>query len=755
MIQYSRPEFLWALPLLAIPVIIHLINRLRYRRIRFAATRFLLESQQRYKVRVLLREWFLLVLRVFVVGVLILLFARPQLRSDQWGSELLGRAVHLILVLDDSLSMQARDPLGGTESTFDRAKQALSSLLRQIAAGGASLRISLLRLSQVGPGQLRADLAGEAITPESISRVEGLVRSFSPTFSAVPAPQGLEAALEMAEVTSGEGTEIVLFSDFQQRDWELSPQLATIRDRLLERGARLTLIWCRENGGPRNLAVMGLEGSDGICVEGVPVKLRLGVANYSDRPVRDLPVVIYCENQVLPPVIFSEILPWQTAFQDCFVVPGQAGQLRLSAEIGGDILEADNRRFVVLSAAKAIRVLLADGDPQGVDAQYVEAALAPGGVVQTGFVCRRVWAGALSAEDFNLWDLVILVNPGRVEPPVLAQLERFVAAGGGLGYFVGEKVEPASFQEQFFRGGEGLFPVTLGPPKDRPAPLLVGEGNLRFEDPPGLPGLKVLSGPVVSSVFVTRHMPLEMKTLAGEKTPAEIFLRLSDGMPLGVVFSFGSGKTAIIATTAGPRWNNWARVSPSYVVTLLELAGYLARKPVGFPPVTIGQSLKLAFPGGEMPPMVRYRLPGIELQSELTYEQFQDGSIEFPPVTIPGFGEVEWELKPGEKTIQIFAGNVDCRESDLRTSSPEQLRQIFAGVPAEVISATNLAGYSVRVETADLVPPGLLVLLGAVVLERLVSFLIARSLSDRRTGFSGEAGRGMRLRTSLVESTTG
>ena len=741
MIQFARPEFLWALPLIAIPVIIHLINRLRYRRVRFAATRFLMESQHRYKVRVLLREWLLLALRILVFAIAIVLFARPQLDSGLWRSELLGRRVHLLLLLDDTLSMQAVDPLGGTESTFDRAKAALRSLLQQVGAGGGTFRLTLLRFSQAGPGQLQADLAGEMLTPQITPRVDSLVRGFSPSFAAVAGPYALERALEIAELAPEESVEIVLFSDFQREDWDSSAQLAPIRNRLVERKARLTLVCCREWEGPRNLAVVTLERTGGTCVEGVPVKLRVGVGNYSDRPVRDLPVLIHCESQVLPPVVFPEIPAGQVAFQEFFLVPPRSGELSVTAEIGADVLEADNRRFCVLPVGKAVQVLLADGDPQGTDAQYVETALAPGGLAETGVVCRRVWAGALSAEDLHLWDLVILMNAGRLEPSVLGQLERFVAGGGGFLYFVGEKVDPIVFEEQFCRAGQGLLPVTLSPPQDRQATLLLGEGNLRFEDHPALPALKGLTGPLVSSVFVTRYMPVEVKeAISGEKTP-QIFIRLADGTPLGILFTFGTGRTGIIATTAGPRWNNWARVSPSYVVTLLELVGYLARKPVGIPPVTIGESPRIALPDGEPPGSLRYRLPGMEVLSELPPERVQEGTIQLPAVTTPGFGEVEWELKPGEKRVQIFAGNVDCRESDLRTASPEQLRLAFAGIPIEVTTAANLASYSPRRETADLAVPCLGLLLGVLILERVLSFLMVRDLSfGRSNGLRGTRG---------------
>ena len=46
----------WGLPLVAAPVLIHLINLLRHRRVRWAAMELLLASQKKYKTRILLKQ---------------------------------------------------------------------------------------------------------------------------------------------------------------------------------------------------------------------------------------------------------------------------------------------------------------------------------------------------------------------------------------------------------------------------------------------------------------------------------------------------------------------------------------------------------------------------------------------------------------------------------------------------------------------------------------------------------------------------
>ena len=59
--------------LISAPVIIHLINRYRFRRVEFAAMEFLLSSQKRNRRRILVEHLLLLLLRILLVMALIIL----------------------------------------------------------------------------------------------------------------------------------------------------------------------------------------------------------------------------------------------------------------------------------------------------------------------------------------------------------------------------------------------------------------------------------------------------------------------------------------------------------------------------------------------------------------------------------------------------------------------------------------------------------------------------------------------------------
>src|SRR5215470_3675378 len=97
---FLNPIFFWVgIGAISAPIIIHLINRMRFRRIRWAAMEFLLKSQKRNRRRLIIEQLILLALRCALVALAGLLVARFV--GGFLGAE--TPTAHFV-VLDDSLS---------------------------------------------------------------------------------------------------------------------------------------------------------------------------------------------------------------------------------------------------------------------------------------------------------------------------------------------------------------------------------------------------------------------------------------------------------------------------------------------------------------------------------------------------------------------------------------------------------------------------------------------------------------------------
>ena len=132
------------LPLIAVPILIHLINLRRQQRIRWAAMQFLLESQRRNRRWILLKQLLLLATRMAVIAVLVLMLAHLVLRNE-WLS-LLGRGTtHHLVLLDDSYSMSDR---WDETTALNEGKRAVQAIVDQAAQQSDTQLITLLRFSE-------------------------------------------------------------------------------------------------------------------------------------------------------------------------------------------------------------------------------------------------------------------------------------------------------------------------------------------------------------------------------------------------------------------------------------------------------------------------------------------------------------------------------------------------------------------------------------------------------------------------------
>src|SRR5688500_6925754 len=136
---FLQPFILWGLPLLLIPVVIHLLNRLRHRPQPWAAMRFLRAANQTSISQAKLRQFLVLLFRVLAVIALIFFLSRP-LAGGWLGWALSPAPEAIVLILDRSASMEASSGASGKS----RREQAIELWTDALKTFGQSSRIVLL-----------------------------------------------------------------------------------------------------------------------------------------------------------------------------------------------------------------------------------------------------------------------------------------------------------------------------------------------------------------------------------------------------------------------------------------------------------------------------------------------------------------------------------------------------------------------------------------------------------------------------------
>src|SRR6201981_3137869 len=125
--QFLSPLFLVGLGALAVPVIVHLIQRERKRVVQFPPLMFVQRLPYQSVRRRRIRHWFLLLLRAAAVALIVAAFARPFMRQSAVASAVSGGARDLVILLDQSASM-------GYGDHWTKARDAARGVIRGMGA---------------------------------------------------------------------------------------------------------------------------------------------------------------------------------------------------------------------------------------------------------------------------------------------------------------------------------------------------------------------------------------------------------------------------------------------------------------------------------------------------------------------------------------------------------------------------------------------------------------------------------------------
>ncbi len=699
---FLHQPLLWGLLIVGVPVLIHLINVLRHRRVRWAAMEFLLVSQKRNRTWILLKQLFLLALRMLVVACVVLVLAEPLLRNRLGGLFGAGRTHHVVL-LDDSFSMSDR---WGDTSAFEEAKRVVAGIATQAHRQPQPQTFTLLRFSRAGrPVQgTEPDFLQESVEADLIERLRERLESLAASHTAAGPMRALEALRQLVGSSDRDRHIVYLISDFRAREWEEPGDLRNRLAQLGQMGAKLYLIRCVEATRP-NLAIAELSPGVGTRSAGVPLSMELTVRNFSGAPVRDVPVLLEADGSPLTAVTIARIPPEEAVRERFQVHFPTAGQHAITARLETDVVAVDNFRYRVLEFPEEVPVLLIDGDPAALGARYLSAALAPGGPVPTGIKPQIETPRYLSLNSLEPFRAIYLLNFDRLDESAVEALERYAASGGGVGVFLGERCRAKFVNEALYRDGKGFFPVLLAGPAELLEDRLQRTPDLEVT---GHPIFRVFAGErnsFISTVIVERYfsVPKDWRPAAGSAT--RVIARLRNGAPLVVEGKFGEGRVVVMLTSAAPVWNNWARNNPSFVVAMLELQAFLATKPSEDTSSLVGTPIRLQLDPSQYEAQARFSVPDRSGASPMTVDMVPtpEGALSAPLPTDErsGIYEVSLTRKEGGAEIRRYAVNVEAGEGDLKTLGGAELAARLKGIDYDFVQAATfeytaeeLAGYN-------------------------------------------------------------
>jgi hypothetical protein len=727
-------SMLWiGLPLVAVPILIHLINLRRQRRIRWAAMQFLLESQRRNRRWVFLKQLLLLLARMAAVLVLVYMLARLSVRNE-WMS-LLGRGTtHHLMLLDDSYSMSDR---WDDTSAFEIGKRAVQSVVDQAQQQSNRQLITLLTFSEaarLGAGS-QPKVSAETINDTLRARLESELSGLHPSQTSVTPEQALDAVPRLLLDDKEETLIVYVISDFRARQFADG---ADIRQRLANVGDRadqVHLVRCVEEPRP-NLAITGLAPASGARAAGIEMWMNLTVTNYSDLPARGITVQLEQDGDALPALALDEIPPGGELIHPFRVQFAGTGAHWLSAALPADAVAVDNRRWFASDLPTARPVLIIDGSKDSLGGHQLSLALAPGGNTRTGWQPHVEPARFLAdREKLSHEAAVCLLDVPRLADDELASLTDYVRQGGGVAFFVGSDIDRVYYNQRLYQNGEGLFPVPL-----RMATQLLDRGGETAPDVEVIdhPLFKVLAGRrngLLPLILVDYYYATSEDWSPPTDGSTRVLARLRDQAPLVIEKRFGEGRIVAQLTklssgnTPLGRWTNWS-LNPAFPVLANELMNYLAVGRDSDELYNVGDDLVVSVPENAFEPNVRVVLPG---EGSARAEWALDATpasgqlvAKLPEIGASGVYHLELTRREGGIERRDLAFNVVAQgEGDLTLVRRDDITRRLAGVQFElhdaadlVVNGQHLAGF----QMGDM-------LLGTMVVLLLAEQLLAYAAS--------------------------
>jgi hypothetical protein len=196
-ISWISPLYLTGVLLLALPVLLHLVQKDRSDGVRFPSLMFLQQIPLHEKRRLKIRNWLLLLLRCLLLLLVVLAFARPFLVGSGESVALDTERQDNVIVLDRSYSMRIAD----------HWQQALDIALRLVDEKQARDRIGIVLFDE--SAQVLSDLTTNA------NDLRRLLRRQAPGLRATRLRLGLEQATRLLDASNASTKQVLLISDFQ------------------------------------------------------------------------------------------------------------------------------------------------------------------------------------------------------------------------------------------------------------------------------------------------------------------------------------------------------------------------------------------------------------------------------------------------------------------------------------------------------------------------------------------------------------
>jgi hypothetical protein len=667
-------------------------------------------------------------MRVGALLVLLLILAQMLYNADL-STLLSGVTTHHVVVIDDTISTS--DTSVGESTPLEAAKNEAIKIGELAMKSPGRHDFTLITYS--GAKNKNFLLNKRTVDPEKfLQTLRSVVNGIQPTEFSIQ-PQAALDAIKTLDRPENEKRRVYILSDYRHRDWGTPDDLNAQFHALAEDGTLVNLVQCARVEH-ENLSIASLKPRPGALSTGISIIFDVAVTNHGTTAKNNVSIIRTVNGITYAPVTIPRIPAGRTEKRSFEVEFDRPGVNRITTQLQSeDAVAADNFRHTSLEVHEGIPVLIVDGllatgDTRGADSFFIREALKPG-PFHSGISPEVQPPQFLGSPKANLgkYQGIFICNFDKLSEQAIEALEKYVEAGGGVAFFLGEQTNPRYINQRLWQDGQGLFPVPLAAPYD----LIVDRVERAPDiDPDGdHPVFRVYGGEgakFLTEIALWRYYAVPREWQPDEKSTVKVVARLRNQAPLAVEHQFkNGGKVIAFLSTAGVLWNDWAR-HMTYLVGMQELRHYLA-PPLPDPSRPVGSEISEALHPDEYEPAYLWRSSNWEEKGEMKTDD--EGQYIFPlpkmaggTISKSGIYDLNLTTRDQKAVIKTFVLNIDPDEGNLKLVVGEELRKRYDAPNVQILQPGALSGQindAVHSNLSEMLLYGLILLL---VLEQMLAY---------------------------------
>ena len=438
---FLNPSILIGLLAVSIPILIHLLNLRKIRKVEFSTLMFLKELQKSKMRRIKLRQLILLLLRIMAITFLVLCFANPVYEGFAGNKDNSANKTALIYI-DDSFSMSARDDKG---QFFAQAKDAVKKILE---THKESDDVYLIPVSKI-------EFKKNKILFDSYKELLDSLDKIKISYKPADINEIMNHSQQVLNNSKNAGKEIFIISDFQKNNFNEGLNYLYNKSSSNNVNTYLIKIGNREIS---NLSLDSFAVVSKIIEKDKDIKVRIFLNNHSGFNVKNKTINLYVDNELRGEKVV-DVNSFDKKEVDFVFKSNHSGNVNAMLELSqsgfqDDEIIQDNRYYFSLYIPDRFTIGLIEDNQK--DFYFIRLALQTASDILSDSIKRKSElfnVNSVTTIDENIFknDVVFISNKRSFTDNEANILKDFVSNGGGLFLFLGSSIDVNNYNNTILK----------------------------------------------------------------------------------------------------------------------------------------------------------------------------------------------------------------------------------------------------------------------------------------------------------------